>query len=135
LGHRFGLIGSTDHHSAHPGSHGHGRVAAWASELTRDGIWKAFLARRVYAPIGPAGEGDSRWGAGECRDGLLQFTANRALPRLNLCAEEVRTIVGDQQPQAPRAGVWPLWVVCRQQCGQRPSFVAEELTTHDLCLR
>jgi hypothetical protein len=46
------MIGSTDHHSAHPGSHGHGRVAAWATELTRDGIWEAFQQRRVYALTG-----------------------------------------------------------------------------------
>lgn len=52
LGHRFGLIGSTDHHSAHPGSFGHGRVAVWAPELTRDGIWTAFWQRRVYALTG-----------------------------------------------------------------------------------
>jgi hypothetical protein len=51
-GHRFGMIGSTDHHSAHPGSYGHGRVAAWASELTRPGIWDAFEARSVYALTG-----------------------------------------------------------------------------------
>ncbi|MFF2745555.1 DUF3604 domain-containing protein [Kitasatospora sp. NPDC058048] len=52
LGHRFGLIGSTDHHSAFPGSHGHGRVAVWAPELTRDGIWNAVQQRRTYAITG-----------------------------------------------------------------------------------
>lgn len=51
-GHVFGFIGSTDHHSAHPGSHGHGRVAVWAPELSRDGIWDAVRARRVYAITG-----------------------------------------------------------------------------------
>jgi hypothetical protein len=29
-GHFFGFVGSTDHHSAHPGSYGHGRLGLWA---------------------------------------------------------------------------------------------------------
>ncbi|MGH2557528.1 MAG: DUF3604 domain-containing protein [Thermomicrobiales bacterium] len=52
LGHTFGLIGSTDHHSAHPGSYGHGRLGVWARELTRAGIWEAIAARRTYALTG-----------------------------------------------------------------------------------
>lgn len=52
LGHRFGFIGSTDHHSAHPGSHGYGRVAVWAEELTRESIWDALEQRRCYAITG-----------------------------------------------------------------------------------
>jgi hypothetical protein len=51
-GKKFGIIGSTDHHSAHPGSHDHGRLAAWARELTRDGIWEAIQSRRTYALTG-----------------------------------------------------------------------------------
>jgi hypothetical protein len=51
-GRRFGIIGSTDHHSAHPGSHGHGRCAVWASELSRDGIWEALQSRRTVALTG-----------------------------------------------------------------------------------
>lgn len=49
---RFGVIGSTDHHNAHPGSFGHGRVAAWAKALTRDGLWQAICDRRTYAVSG-----------------------------------------------------------------------------------
>ncbi len=49
---RFGVIGSTDHHAAHPGSHDHGRLGVWASELTRDGIWSALEARRTWALTG-----------------------------------------------------------------------------------
>jgi hypothetical protein len=52
LGHVFGIIGSSDHHSAHPGSHGVGRLAVWANELTRDGVWEALRARRCYALTG-----------------------------------------------------------------------------------
>ncbi len=51
-GHIVGVVGSTDHHSAHPGSYGHGRVAVWADELTRGGIWDALTARRTYALTG-----------------------------------------------------------------------------------
>lgn len=51
-GHRFGFIGSTDHHSAHPGSHGYGRVAVWADELTRESVWAALAERRCYAITG-----------------------------------------------------------------------------------
>jgi hypothetical protein len=51
-GHLFGLVGSTDHHSAHPGSHGHGRLSVHATELTRAGIWEAIMARRTTAQTG-----------------------------------------------------------------------------------
>ncbi len=51
-GHRFGVIASSDHHGGYPGSHGDGRVGVWARELTREAIWEAFLARRVYAVTG-----------------------------------------------------------------------------------
>ena len=51
-GHMVGVVGSTDHHSAHPGSYGHGRVAVWAEDLTRESIWQALRARRTYALTG-----------------------------------------------------------------------------------
>lgn len=51
-GNFFGVIGSTDHHSAHPGSYGHGRLGVWAHELTRDGVWEAIQARRTFALTG-----------------------------------------------------------------------------------
>ena len=47
-----GVVGSTDHHSAHPGSYGHGRLGLWARELTRDGIWEAIQSRCTYALTG-----------------------------------------------------------------------------------
>ena len=47
-----GVLGSTDHHSAHPGSYGHGRTGVWSSSLTRDGIWEALVSRRTYALTG-----------------------------------------------------------------------------------
>jgi len=51
-GYHFGVTGSTDHHSAHPGSHGYGRVAVWAPELSLEAVWEAFKRRRCYALTG-----------------------------------------------------------------------------------
>ena len=48
----FGFIGSSDHHSAHPGHYGHGRVAVWAQELSRSALWDALARRRCYAITG-----------------------------------------------------------------------------------
>ncbi len=50
--HVFGIYGSTDHHGAHPGSYGHGRLGVWANELSRDGIWDAIKNRRTWALTG-----------------------------------------------------------------------------------
>jgi hypothetical protein len=49
---RFGVIASTDHHGGYPGSHGDGRLAVFAPELTREAIFSAIRARRVYAVTG-----------------------------------------------------------------------------------
>jgi hypothetical protein len=51
-GFMFGVTGSTDHHSAHPGSYGYGKTAVWATGLTREAVWQAFLERRTYAVTG-----------------------------------------------------------------------------------
>jgi len=51
-GHVFGVVGGTDHHSAHPGSYGHGRAALWATSLTREALWEALMARRTCALTG-----------------------------------------------------------------------------------
>jgi hypothetical protein len=51
-GHVFGLIASTDHHNAFPGSYGYGRLGVWAGELTRAAIWEAIAQRRTYALTG-----------------------------------------------------------------------------------
>jgi len=48
----FGVIGSTDHHSAYPGSYGHGRTGLWAYAKTRESIWEALCSRRTYALTG-----------------------------------------------------------------------------------
>jgi hypothetical protein len=51
-GHVFGIVGNTDHHSAFPGSYGHGRMAAYARGRDRDALWDAFRARRTNALTG-----------------------------------------------------------------------------------
>lgn len=51
-GHIVGVMASTDHHSAHPGSHGHGRIAVRSPERTRSAIWDAILRRRTIALTG-----------------------------------------------------------------------------------
>ena len=52
-GHKFGIIASSDSHAGHPGSYGGGRIGVLAERLTRDAIWGALRARRVYASTGP----------------------------------------------------------------------------------
>ncbi len=51
-GHVFGVIGSTDHHNATPGSYGYGRLGVWATALDRQTIWDAIHQRRTYALTG-----------------------------------------------------------------------------------
>ncbi|MDZ7793074.1 MAG: hypothetical protein U5P10_05095 [Spirochaetia bacterium] len=45
----FGVLGNTDHHSAHPGSYGHGFSGIWAESLDRDAVWDALWQRRTFA--------------------------------------------------------------------------------------
>lgn len=64
-GHKFGFIGGSDTHQANLGSsmeqagpsrtqqYRGGLVAVWARELTRESIWEAIFARRVYATTYP----------------------------------------------------------------------------------
>lgn len=51
-GYHFGVVGSSDHHSAHPGSYGHGKMGVWAVSLTREAIWSAIASRRTWALTG-----------------------------------------------------------------------------------
>lgn len=51
-GHVFGFAGNTDHHSAHPGSYGHGVTGLWATGRDRAAIWSALRERRMYALTG-----------------------------------------------------------------------------------
>lgn len=51
-GHVFGIVGNTDHHSAFPGSYGHGRMAAYAHSRDRAALWDAMRARHTNALTG-----------------------------------------------------------------------------------
>ena len=51
-GHRFGFIGSTDHHAGYPGSYGDGKMAVLAQSNSRESIWEAIRSRRCYAVTG-----------------------------------------------------------------------------------
>jgi hypothetical protein len=48
----LGAMCSTDNWSNMPGHYGQGLMACSARELTRDSLWEAFLARRVYGVTG-----------------------------------------------------------------------------------
>lgn len=51
-GHVIGFSGGTDHHSAHPGSYGHGMTGLWAASGNREDVWEALLQRRMFALTG-----------------------------------------------------------------------------------
>jgi len=48
----LGAIASTDGWDDMPGRYGHGLMACLATELTREALWAAFRARRVYGATG-----------------------------------------------------------------------------------
>lgn len=51
-GNIVGIVGSTDHHNAFPGSYGYGRMGVWAESCSRDAIWNAIQQRRTYVLTG-----------------------------------------------------------------------------------
>jgi hypothetical protein len=51
-GNVFGVVGSTDHHNAFPGSYGYGRLGVWSEALTREALWSAIHKRHTYALTG-----------------------------------------------------------------------------------
>lgn len=51
-GHRVGAIGSTDNWGPMPGHYGWGLAGVWAESLTRESLFDAFRARRVYGVSG-----------------------------------------------------------------------------------
>jgi hypothetical protein len=51
-GHRFGIVGNTDHHSGFPGSYGHGRMTLLAPAHDREAFWAAIAARKTGAQAG-----------------------------------------------------------------------------------
>ena len=51
-GYHLGAVCSTDNWGDMPGHYGNGRMACLAEELSRESLWKAFKARRVYGVTG-----------------------------------------------------------------------------------
>jgi hypothetical protein len=51
-GYHLGAVCSTDNWGDMPGHYGNGRMACLAEELSRESLWKAFRARRVYGVTG-----------------------------------------------------------------------------------
>lgn len=49
---RVGIICSGDNHAGFAGVYDKGLMAVWADALTREALWEAFLARRVYGVTG-----------------------------------------------------------------------------------
>ena len=49
---RVGIVASTDAHYGVPGVWGSGLMGCWAGRLTREALWEAFEARRVYGTTG-----------------------------------------------------------------------------------
>ena len=62
---KLGIICSGDSHYGFPAVYGNGLMACYAEELTRESLWEAFAARRVYGVSGDRIE--------------LQFTAEGAM--------------------------------------------------------
>lgn len=52
LGLKLGIVASTDNWGPLPGHYGRGLAAVWAEDLTRESLWEAFKARRVYGVTG-----------------------------------------------------------------------------------
>ena len=52
LKHHFGVVGSTDHHNAAPGSYGSGRTVLFLPNIDRESIWNALKSRHTSAASG-----------------------------------------------------------------------------------
>ena len=51
-GYHFGVVGSTDHHNAAPGSYGYGRTVLFAEKLSRESVWNGLRHRMTSAASG-----------------------------------------------------------------------------------
>ncbi len=114
----FGIVAGTDHHGAYPGSHGDGRMGVFAESLTREALWQAWQARRVFAATGdridarlfvddaPMGSRIDRRGERRIRVAVRGSDAIRMV-ELYRNRRVLRRFFPDQ-PQAPPAGPYRL---------------------------
>ncbi|MCK5803964.1 MAG: DUF3604 domain-containing protein [Lentisphaeria bacterium] len=88
---RLGAICSTDNWTNMPGHWGHGLMAVLAPELTREALWEAFRARRVYGVTGDRIELDFT-----CNDApmgsILPYTKARQLRVHAVACDEIDKI-------------------------------------------
>ena len=52
LGHKFGLMCSTDQHAGYPGSYGDGRIGIMADSLDKDQLWESLGKRHIMGITG-----------------------------------------------------------------------------------
>jgi hypothetical protein len=74
----LGAVCSTDNWRNVPGRWGHGLAACLATDLSRDALWEAFVARRVYGVTGDRIVLDFRCNGARMGD-VLDWTPRRSL--------------------------------------------------------
>lgn len=114
LGHKFGFLGNTDHHSGYPGSYGHGRSAVYAPENSRDALWQGMHQRRTNALTGDASHlffalGDTVQGGTVAAGGRmleLEAIAGSFIDYIDIVrnGDVVKRVTPDLEP-APLSGV------------------------------
>jgi len=82
---KVGIIASTDAHDGIPAVHGGGLMACWAERLTRESLWQAFTARRVYGVTGDRIELDFAVDDAVMGEAIRHAGAVRALVRVRGC--------------------------------------------------
>jgi hypothetical protein len=137
-----GAIGSTDSFGSHllSGMYGHGLMAALAPALTRDDLWAAFKARRVYGVTGDrialdftvnGAEMGSRLRAAGPRQVHVAVTGLDALDRIEVLRDE--RVIATHNHQAawapPRPGVRRRFLL-RQGAGWGPAADELEVGEH-----
>lgn len=141
---RFGLVGGSDNHEGLPGSWGQGAMAVYARELTRESLWEAFKARRVYAVSGDRIALDlrindammgSQLPAAATRDIQINVTGSDFLDHVELLKNErILQRWNGQDPQADQedGGIWRGKI--RIEYGWKPKEMAQweaECKVHD----
>lgn len=82
---RLGIIASTDEHNATPGTYGRGLMGCYARALTREALWEAFAARRVYGVTGDRMELEVSVEGAPMGEMIAKAGSVRALARVRGC--------------------------------------------------